>query len=212
MEKFPPFQMSISSKQYTLDSVSLHFLQNYLFIYWLPWVFIAASGLSLAAVSGGGAYSLFAGHGLLTVADSLVVEHELSARGLQELWHMGCVALWHVEVSLTRDWTHISCIGRQTLNHWTTKEVQHISFSFYKAVYSSGFLQAWTLTPTTPQPPKYSQDPSFLEGFRGSDGEESACNVGELSSTPALGRSPGEGNDNPLQYSCLENSMDRGVW
>ena len=45
-----------------------------------------------------------------------------------------------------------------------------------------------------------------------SDGKESACNVGDLSSIPGLVRSPGEGNSNPLQYSCLENSMDRGAW
>ena len=42
--------------------------------------------------------------------------------------------------------------------------------------------------------------------------KESACNVGDLSSIPGLGRSPGEGNGNPLQYSCLENSVDRGAW
>ena len=40
-------------------------------------------------------------------------------------------------------------------------------------------------------------------------GEESACNVGDPVSIPGLGRSPGEGNGNPLQYSCLENPMDR---
>ena len=43
----------------------------------------------------------------------------------------------------------------------------------------------------------------------GSDGKESACNEGDLGSVHGLGRSPGEGNGNPLQYSCLENSMDR---
>ena len=43
----------------------------------------------------------------------------------------------------------------------------------------------------------------------GSDGKESACNAGNPSSIPGLGRSPGKGNGNPLQYSCLENSMDR---
>ena len=46
----------------------------------------------------------------------------------------------------------------------------------------------------------------------GSAGKESACNVGDLGSIPGLGRSPGEGNGNPLQYSCLENPMDRGAW
>ena len=46
----------------------------------------------------------------------------------------------------------------------------------------------------------------------GSAGKESACNAGDLSSIPELGRSPGEGNGNPLRYSCLENSMDRRAW
>ena len=43
-------------------------------------------------------------------------------------------------------------------------------------------------------------------------GKESACNAGDLGSVPGLGRSPGEGNGNPLQHSCLENPMDRGAW
>ena len=47
-----------------------------------------------------------------------------------------------------------------------------------------------------------------LSDFGGSDGKASACNVGDLGSIPGSGRSPGERNGNPLQYSCLENSMD----
>ena len=46
----------------------------------------------------------------------------------------------------------------------------------------------------------------------GSDGKESACTMGDGGSIPRSGRSPGEGNSNSLQYSCLENSMDRGAW
>ena len=46
----------------------------------------------------------------------------------------------------------------------------------------------------------------------GSDGKESAYNAGDPGSMPESGRSPGEGNGNPLQYSCLENPMDRGAW
>ena len=46
----------------------------------------------------------------------------------------------------------------------------------------------------------------------GSDGKESACNAGDTGLIPGSGISPGEGNGNPLQYSCLENSMDRGIW
>jgi len=46
----------------------------------------------------------------------------------------------------------------------------------------------------------------------GSDGKESACNEGDPGVIPGLGRSPGRGHGNPLQYSCLENSMGRGAW
>ena len=48
--------------------------------------------------------------------------------------------------------------------------------------------------------------------FDGSAGKESACNEGVLGSIPGLGKSPGGRNGNPLQYSGLENSMDRGAW
>ena len=43
-------------------------------------------------------------------------------------------------------------------------------------------------------------------------GKESTCNSGDVGLIPELGRSPGEGNGNPFQYSCLRNPMDRGVW
>ena len=52
----------------------------------------------------------------------------------------------------------------------------------------------------------------LLFGFCSSVGKESACNAGDPGLIPELGRSPGEGNGNPLQYSCLENPMDRGAW
>ena len=55
----------------------------------------------------------------------------------------------------------------------------------------------------------YSPHMGFLDG---SDGKESACNARDPSSIPGSGRSPGEGNGYPLQYSCLENSMDREAW
>ena len=57
---------------------------------------------------------------------------------------------------------------------------------------------------------------SNLNGLKvfpgGSEVKASARNAGELGSIPGLGRSPGEGNGNPLQYSCLENPMDGGAW
>ena len=63
---------------------------------------------------------------------------------------------------------------------------------------------------------------AFLQTFKyatslpafpgGSEVKASASNAGDPGSIPGLGRSPGEGNDNPLQYPCLENLMDRGAW
>ena len=46
----------------------------------------------------------------------------------------------------------------------------------------------------------------------GSDGKESACSAGDPGSIPGSGRTSGERNSNPLQYSCLENPVDRGAW
>ena len=79
----------------------------------------------------------------------------------------------------------------------------------------------WTELPCPPRPnpgiePVSIKSPAFAGEFKGfpgsSDGKASACNAGHLGSIPGLGRSPGEGNGNPLQYSCLENFMDRGAW
>ena len=53
----------------------------------------------------------------------------------------------------------------------------------------------------------------WIEEWKGFPGDtESACNVGEPGLIPGSGGSPGEGNGNPLQYSCLENPMDKGAW
>ena len=66
-------------------------------------------------------------------------------------------------------------------------------------------------------PPKYTVSTALnylkAEVFPGgSDAKESACNAGDLGLMPGSGRSPGEGNGFPLQYCCLENSMDTGAW
>ena len=54
---------------------------------------------------------------------------------------------------------------------------------------------------------------NFRLGFPGgSEGKASACNAGNPGLIPGSGRSPGEGNSSPLQYSCLENPMDGGAW
>ena len=67
-----------------------------------------------------------------------------------------------------------------------------------------GIFQARVLEWTT--------TPLFLGFPGGSDSKESTRNVGDLGSIPGFGRSPGEGNGNPHQCSCLENPMDRGAW
>ena len=53
---------------------------------------------------------------------------------------------------------------------------------------------------------------THLGFLHSSVGKETACNAGDPGLIPALGRSPAEGNGNPLQYSCLENPMERGAW
>ena len=73
-------------------------------------------------------------------------------------------------------------VGAWSLNHWTTREVPLHFFL-------SNLLSSQVVT-----------------------GKESTWNTGELGLIPRSKRSPGEGNGNPLQHSCLENSMDRGAW
>ena len=58
----------------------------------------------------------------------------------------------------------------------------------------------------------YNIESTFRHSGSNSVGSESACNAGDQGSIPGLGRPSGEGNGNPLQYFCLENSMDRGAW
>ena len=55
-------------------------------------------------------------------------------------------------------------------------------------------------------------DEVVVASLGGSDGKESPCKVGDLGLIPGLGQSPGEGNGYTLQYSCLENPMDKGAW
>ena len=83
-------------------------------------------------------------------------------------------------------------------------------------------LLSLTCTPPKPEPfhPQISTstgskmvDSPILNGFLGgSGGKETACNAGDPGTIPESGRSPGERNGNLLQYSCLENPMDRGAW
>ena len=69
------------------------------------------------------------------------------------------------------------------------------------------------LTANSQQQQKKEQEYGAKQDFpRGSDSKASACHAGYLDSIPGSGRSPGEGNGNPLQDSCLENPMDGGTW
>ena len=89
-------------------------------------------------------------------------------------------------------------------------------------IYMWKFIAAWFITTPNRRQPKCPLTGESINNFWcihkieydpcGSDGKESACNVGTLGSIPGSGRSPGEGNGNPLQYSCLGNSMDKRAW
>ena len=109
-------------------------------------------------------------------------------------------------------------LGAPSLNHWTTREFPWAILILAPELWLRQSNQkAETVRLDSKQKrPKYVLSNNIanqLLGFPGiSDGKESACNAGDLGLIPAWGRSPGEGNGNPLQYSCLENPMDRGAW
>ena len=90
-----------------------------------------------------------------------------------------------------------------------------VSWVNYKILFNSSFpweqLEA-KLTALSLPCLSHLEDPSQINFPGGSDGKASAYNSGDPGSIPRLGRSPGEGNSNPLHYSCLENPMDGGAW
>ena len=92
-------------------------------------------------------------------------------------------------------------------------------FSCIMSIYLSGINRGFPLSKShplflMPLPPSSSFNCYFcvFDFPGGSDGKASVYNAGDLGSSPGLGRSPGEGNGNLLQYCCLENPMDRGAW
>ena len=88
-------------------------------------------------------------------------------------------------------WIHTLYTGSMEYYYWTSREVQEMPNIFKE---NNGWFY-------------------YSEGSpNGSYGKDSACNAGDQDSVAGLGRSPGEGNGNPLQYSCLENGTDREVW
>ena len=104
-------------------------------------------------------------------------------------WTAGCVILiLSTSLSFCDSVSMASWLSWPTLYSWARNQFLHLDVS----------IEMLNLPST--------------EGFPGSsDGKESACNAGDQGSIPGLGRSPGEGSGNPLQYSCLENPLDRGA-
>ena len=119
-------------------------------------------------------------------------------------------------------------LGRKAMTHLDSILKKQTHFFANKSLYSQSYgfcsshVQMWKLDHKEGWAPKnwclwsvvleFFVSPFGLQGFPGgSDGKASAHNAGDLGSIPGLGRSPGEGNGNPLQYSCLENPMDRGA-
>ena len=126
------------------------------------------------------------------------------------------------ESSWPRDGTCVSCTGRWILYHSATWEA-HKRNTFLKKILP-GLIKSnlrlmnsaadfhlslsHFLSPTlSPKGPSVDEKSIWHFGL-----PSSACNVGNLGSIPGSGRSPGERNGSPFQYSCLENLMDRGAW
>ena len=94
-----------------------------------------------------------------------------------------------------------------TANYWKTSICVHCKSSVIKFICQSHYCEFYNMVKSSGKSEK--ELPQWLRG------EESACNAGNADDTgsiPALGRTPGGGNGNPVQYSCLENPMDRGAW
>ena len=99
-------------------------------------------------------------------------------------------------VAIARTWEQPRC---PSADKWVRKLWFIYTMEYYSAIKNSAFesvLVRWMK----------------LESIKQSDGKTSACNAGDPGLTPGLGRFPGEGNGNPLQWFCPENSMDWGVW
>ena len=98
--------------------------------------------------------------------------------------------------SRPRDWTQVSRTAGRFSTIWATREAPY--WMYWMHIIKFWWIKRCIMI-----------KPGFLGG---SNGKESACNAGDLGSIPGSGISPGERNGNPLQYSCLENSMDREAW
>ena len=105
------------------------------------------------------------------------------------------------------------CSGQCIYIIWGYPEKQRISTQLVKKIHLQcrrPWFNSWVkkICWRRDRPPT----PVFLDFPDGSDGKESTCSAGNLRSIPELGSYPGGGHGNPLQYSCLENPMDKGAW
>ena len=111
---------------------------------------------------------------------------------VSELWPSDAKS-WLIEKDpdLGKDWVHKRVIDYEMVG-WQRMLKKQRHYFAYKGPFSQSY--------------------GFLGFHGGSDGKASACNAGDPGSIPGSGRSPEEGNGNPLQYSCLKNYMVRGAW
>ena len=107
---------------------------------------------------------------------------------------MACCSLWGLKESDMTDWTELN---------------EYVGFFFFYLNYFENLdwiIILWVDI-------AHLNLLRSMEGFLGSsNSKQPTCNAGDLGSIPGFGRFPGEGHGNPLQYSCWENSMDRGAW
>ena len=102
------------------------------------------------------------------------------------------------------------CLELISMKHQECKDMDSICPKEFRFPLPCGCRSSRLLKRTTdPNEVTYAKPQGFPSG---SDGKESACNAGDLGLNPGSGRSPGEGHGNLLQYSCLENPIDRGAW
>ena len=138
-----------------------------------------------------------------------VIAHPLP--GECRAWRRGLHCLWEVllkkELFCTKSsyeyLSYFSCMPRVCMRFFSPSLYKKI-LNFFELINILNQCILWLRLPIL-------SNKNY--GFPGgSDGRKPACSAGHPGSTPGSGRSPGEGNGNPLQYSCLENPMDRGAW
>ena len=134
---------------------------------------------------------------MLTEFTALPVLHCSEAAGLMEWWMVGCP--FEESVTASSRSQYLAGLGQVSPEGCECPECTYLLLCLPKLRFMNQEVEMEMALLTV--------------GFPGgSDSKESACNAGDPGSIPGLGRSSGEGNHYPLQYSCLENPMGRGAW